>query len=38
MAMDLFIAFSLSVLILGALASVFGVDSRPGLNDHRRNV
>jgi hypothetical protein len=36
--MELFIVFTLSLLMLGALAVVFGADSRPGMSDHRRNV
>lgn len=38
MAMDVLAVFTLSLLILGALTAVYGVDSRPGLNENRRNI
>lgn len=36
--MELFIAFTIGLALLGALAAAFGADSRPGLNDNRRNL
>jgi hypothetical protein len=38
MAMDVFVIFTVSLLMLGAMAVTFGVDSRPGVGDRRRNV